>query len=106
MRRPMARETSGETRGAFRVLRHRDFRLLWIGLVVSAVGTWMQIGAPGVLVLDISHGSAFALGAVALAQAAAFLVFALFGGAVADRVSNRRLLLVNRYLFFVFAGRP
>src|SRR5258708_7601688 len=102
MRRPMARETSAETRGAFRVLRHRDFRLLWIGLVVSAVGTWMQIVAQGVLVLDISHGSAFALGAVALAQAAAFLVFALFGGAGADPVDTRRPLLVTQSLRLVF----
>src|SRR5258708_5964012 len=104
MRRPMARETSAETRGAFRVVRHRDFRLLWGGLVVSAVGTWMQIVAQAVLVLDISHGSAWALGAVALAQAMAFLTFALFGGAVADRVDKRRLLLVTQSLCMVFAA--
>jgi MFS family permease len=89
--------------GTFSALRHRDFRLLWIGLVVSAVGTWMQIVAQAVLVLDISHGSAFALGTVSLAQAAAFLVFALFGGAVADRVDKRRLLLVTQSLCMVFA---
>jgi predicted MFS family arabinose efflux permease len=88
----------------FSALRHRDFRLLWVGLVVSAVGTWMQIVAQAVLVLDISHGSAWALGAVALAQAMAFLVFALFGGAVADRVDKRRLLLVTQSLCMVFAA--
>jgi MFS family permease len=89
--------------GTFRALRHRDFRLLWVGLVVSAVGTWMQIVAQAVLVLDISHGSAVALGAVALAQALAFFVFALFGGAVADRVDKRRLLLVTQSLCMAFA---
>jgi MFS family permease len=90
--------------GTFSALRHRDFRLLWVGLVVSAVGTWMQIVAQAVLVLDLSHGSAFALGTVSLAQAAAFLVFALFGGAVADRVDKRRLLLVTQSLCMVFAA--
>ena len=84
-------------------LRHRDFRLLWVSLLTSAVGTWMQIVAQAVLVLDISHGSAFALGTVSLAQSAAFLAFALFGGAVADRVDKRRLLLVTQSLCMLFA---
>jgi MFS family permease len=90
--------------GTFRVLRHRDFRLLWCGLVISAVGTWMQIVAQALLVLDLSHGSALALGLVSLAQAAAFLVFALFGGAMADRVDKRRLLIVTQSLCLVFAA--
>jgi MFS family permease len=77
----------------FRALRHRDFRLLWIGLAVSAVGTWMQIVAQSLLVLKITHGSAFALGTVSLAQAMAFFLFALVGGSVADRL-DRRLLLI------------
>src|SRR5580698_3232666 len=77
----------------FRALRHRDFRLLWIGLAVSAVGTWMQIVAQSLLVLKITHGSAFALGTVSLAQALAFFLFALVGGSLADRVDKRRLLL-------------
>jgi len=81
---------------AFRALRHRDFRLLWIGLAVSAVGTWMQIVAQSLLVLKITHGSAFALGTVSLAQALAFFLFALVGGSVADRIDKRRLLLVTQ----------
>jgi len=89
--------------GTLQVLRHRDFRLLWCSLVVSAVGTWMQIVAQALLVLDLSHGSALALGCVSLAQAAAFLVFALFGGAVADRVDKRRLLILTQSLCMVFA---
>lgn len=80
----------------FRALRHRDFRLLWIGLAVSAVGTWMQIVAQSLLVLKITHGSAFALGTVSLAQALAFFLFALVGGSVADRIDKRRLLLFTQ----------
>jgi hypothetical protein len=81
---------------AFRALRHRDFRLLWVGLAVSAVGTWMQIVAQSLLVLKITHGSAFALGTVSLAQALAFFLFALIGGSVADRLDKRRLLLCTQ----------
>jgi MFS family permease len=85
--------------GAFktlRALRHRDFRLLWFGLAVSAIGTWMQIVAGSLLVLKITHGSAFALGSVSLAQALAFFLFALVGGSVADRIDKRRLLLFTQ----------
>src|SRR5580700_9591783 len=81
---------------AFHALRYRDFRLLWIGLTVSAVGTWMQSVAQSLLVLKITHGSAFALGTVSLAQALAFLLFALVGGSVADRLDKRRLLLFTQ----------
>jgi len=80
----------------FRALRHRDFRLLWVGLAVSAIGTWMQIVAQSLLVLKITHGSAFALGTVSLAQALAFFLFALVGGSVADRLDKRRLLIFTQ----------
>jgi len=82
--------------GTFSALRHRDFRLLWTGLVVSAIGTWMQIVAQSLLVLKITHGSAFALGTVSLAQAASFFLFALLGGSIADRLDKRRLLLCTQ----------
>jgi MFS family permease len=90
--------------GPFRVLRHRDFRLLWLGLVGSAIGTWMQIVAQALLVLELSHGSALALGAVSLAQAMAFFVFSLFGGAVADHVDKRRLLLTTQTFCMALAA--
>jgi MFS family permease len=80
----------------FRALRYRDFRLLWVGLIASAVGTWMQIVAQSLLVLKITHGSAFALGGVSLAQALSFLLFALIGGGVADHFDKRRLLLCTQ----------
>jgi hypothetical protein len=60
---------------ALRALRYRDFRLLWIGLGISAVGTWMHIVAQSLLVLEITHGSALALGTVSLAQASSFLMY-------------------------------
>ena len=87
----------------FRALQHRDFRLLWIGLAVSAVGTWMQIVAQSLLVLDLTHGSPTALGTVSLAQALAFLVFAPVGGTAADRFHRGRLLLLTQSIMMVMA---
>ena len=87
-----------------RALRHRYFRVLWIGLFVSAVGTWMQIVAQALLVLQITNGSAVALGAVSLAQALAFFLFAPAGGAVADRLDRRRLLILTQSLLLMLAA--
>lgn len=56
----------------------------------------MQIIALSLLVLKLSHGSAFALGCVSLSQASAFFLFALIGGGFADRANRRRLLLVTQ----------
>lgn len=84
-------------------LHSRDFRLYWIALIVSAIGTWMQIVAQGLLVLQLSHGSAAPLGLVALAQSAAFLLCALAGGTVVDRMDRRRLLLLTQSILMVLA---
>jgi predicted MFS family arabinose efflux permease len=80
----------------FRALRHPQFRALWIGFLVSSIGTWMQIVAQSLLVLRLSHGSAFALGCVSLSQASAFFLFALVGGGMADRLDRRRLLILTQ----------
>lgn len=82
----------------FQALRHKNFRLLWISLIVSSVGTWIQIISQSLLVLKITDGSAFALGAVSLTQALSFFVFALIGGGVADRMDKRRFLLLTQSL--------
>lgn len=87
----------------FHALRYRDFRLLWTGLAVSAIGTWMQIVALSLLVLDLTHGSAAALGTVSLTQALTFLLFAAVGGSVADRFDKRRLLLLTQSLMMGLA---
>ncbi|EFH86022.1 MFS transporter [Ktedonobacter racemifer] len=88
----------------FRALRYRNFRLLWISLIVSSVGTWMQIVAQSLLVLAITNHSAFALGTVSLAQASSFFIFAFIGGSVADRIDKRRLLLFTQTLSMLLAA--
>lgn len=78
----------------FAPLRHRDFRLLWSGLVISNVGSWMQFVALGYLVDRLSH-SALYLGVLGLSQALPRIVLSVLGGAVADRVDRRRLLFAT-----------
>jgi MFS family permease len=79
----------------FDALQVRDFRLFWFGLVVSNVGTWMQMIGQGWLVLQLT-GSPFWLGLVAFCRAVPVLTFSLFAGVVADRVDRRRLLLTTQ----------
>jgi MFS family permease len=80
---------------AFHALRHRDFRLLWIGLLVSVAGTQMQNAAINWHTYEIS-GSALALGGLGLARLAPIVIFSLLGGVVADTRNRRRVMLVTQ----------
>jgi MFS family permease len=75
-------------------LRHRDFRLLWIGQTLTMLGSFVsQIAYPfQVLLLG---GSALELGVLVSIYMASSLVFLLIGGAVADRVPRRTLVVVT-----------
>ena len=88
--------------GPFAALRHRTFRLFWIGALVSNVGSWMQNVAQGWLVLELTN-SAFMLGLVGFAGTIPMLFFLLVGGVYADRLDRRRLLLVTMTAMMIFA---
>jgi predicted MFS family arabinose efflux permease len=83
-------------------LRYRDFRLFWIGLLLSNVGTWMQMFGLGWLVVQLAVRAGtpqlapLYLGLVGLARAIPGLALGLFAGAVVDRAERRRLLLVTQ----------
>jgi MFS family permease len=79
----------------FAALRHRNFTLLWSGLLVSNVGTWMQNVAQGWLVLQLTNSPLW-LGLLGLSFAIPMIVFPLVGGAVSDRVNRIRLLYITQ----------
>ena len=81
-------------RQTFSSLRNRDFLLLWLGMVAMMGGMQMQMLARGYLVYDITEGSASRLGIVGAGIAVPMLGFALFGGALADRMDRRRLIQI------------
>ncbi|MDR7519375.1 MAG: MFS transporter [Armatimonadota bacterium] len=87
---------------AFSTLRHRNFRLLWTGLLVSQTGSWMQFIALGYLVDQLTKAPIY-LGLLGVSQAVPRLLFALIGGATADRFDRRRVLLVTNLLLMVSA---
>ena len=79
----------------FRALSHRNYRLFWTGAFLSNVGTWMQAVAQGWLVLQLTN-SPFWLGLDGFMATAPAFVFTLVGGAFADRIDRRRLLLYTQ----------
>src|SRR5260370_13273112 len=76
----------------FASLHIRNFRLYISGQLISQIGTWMQSTALSWYVLSHTH-SALALGSVSTIQFLPVLVFALWGGVIADRFPKRKLLL-------------
>ena len=77
------------------VRRDRDFRMLWLGQLVSGVGRQVTVVALPFELWQLTHSS-LSIGLLALVQLVPILVFALGGGAVADAVDRRRLLLVTQ----------
>lgn len=86
--------------GAFAVLRYRNFRLLWAGLLVSNAGSWMQTVAQSWLVLELSNNP-FYLGLIGFTRALPLVVLSLLGGTVADRLDRRRVLFVTQAVMTV-----
>src|SRR6266566_4653983 len=89
------RLTTRRRAAMFRALSHRNFRLFWMGAFLSNVGTWMQAGAQGWLVLQLTN-SAFWLGLDAFMATAPAFVLTLLGGVFADIVDRRRLLIYTQ----------
>lgn len=87
---------------SFRALRHRNFRLYWVGQLVSLVGTWMQSVAQGWLMHRLTD-SAFMLGLLGFVQFLPVVPLALYAGVVADHVDKRKLLLTTQTLLAVQA---
>jgi MFS family permease len=80
----------------FRSLRrHRNYRIFFVGQLVSLAGSWMQNIALAWLVLELS-GSPLAVGALAFARFLPFTVFGLVAGVVADRIESRRLVMATQ----------
>src|SRR5215471_8491722 len=87
---------------ALQSLRHRNYRLLWIGTVISNSGDWMDQIALNWLVYSLS-GSAVQLAFLNVARLAPIFVFTLVGGVIADRAERRRLLFTTQFVAMVLA---
>lgn len=87
---------------AVAALKHRNFRLFWLGQCVSLIGTWMQNMAQAWLVLELTN-SAFWLGFVGTIQFLPILILSLYAGTVADRFPKKKILLTAQAVMAVLA---
>jgi MFS family permease len=81
----------------FKAFQYRDFRLMWTGACLSAIGTWMQMFAQGWLIWKLS-GSARLLALDPILQAIPIFLFSLVGGVLADRFERRHMLIFSQCL--------
>jgi MFS family permease len=86
----------------FRALRHRNYRLWFLGQGISLIGTWMQTMAQQILIYRLT-GSAVSLGIVTFISVIPLLPMALIGGSLSDRFAKRTLLLATQTAMLVQA---
>ncbi|HEX3613506.1 MAG TPA: MFS transporter [Sporichthyaceae bacterium] len=98
-------EPQGWRRAAIDIspLRHVAFRRLWAGNAIAFVGFQITAVAVAVQVYDVT-GSSFWVGMLGAAGLVPLIVFGLWGGAVADAIDRRRLLLFGSLLLWTSTG--
>ncbi len=99
---PGSTPPSAGTPGAWAPLREPMFRSLWLAVVVSNVGMWIENVATGWLIAEMT-GSAMMLGLVQAAQTLPVVALALLAGALADGVDRRIYLLVTQLWLLTIA---
>jgi MFS family permease len=86
----------------FASLKHYNYRLWFIGQLVSMMGTWMQATAQSYLVYALTRSTVY-LGLVTFVSGLATWLFTLFGGVVADRIPRRTLMVITQTSMLVLA---
>ncbi len=86
----------------FRSLRQTNYRLFFAGQIFSLVGTWMQTMAQAWLVYQLTYSSVW-LGIIGFLNTIPMLLFAMYGGSIADRFSKHKIILITQSLSLVQA---
>jgi MFS family permease len=86
----------------FSALSHRNFRLYWSGILISATGSWVQTIAQAWLVYKLTD-SELLLGVVGFLATLPFTFLGLFAGVIADRVNRRKLLMLTQSILALSA---
>ncbi|OGL42189.1 MAG: hypothetical protein A2042_00635 [Candidatus Schekmanbacteria bacterium GWA2_38_11] len=89
-------------RQTFKALSHRNFKIFWSGQFISLIGTWMQSIAQGWLVYRLTN-SPFMLGLVSSMTFLPVFFLSFVGGAVADRIERRKILIFTQASSMILA---
>jgi len=88
--------TTSQAGTRYPALRHRNFTLIWSGLLISNMGTWMQNVAQSWLIYKLTGNNPIYLGFLGLSFAIPMIVAPPIGGATADRVDRIKLLYITQ----------
>jgi len=86
----------------FSSLKVKHFRIYWLGMFVSLIGTNIQFNAQAWLVFQLTN-SAFLLGLVGFLGALPVFTLSLFGGVLADRSNKKNILFATQIIFMLLA---
>lgn len=92
--------TTANLRNPFYALRHTNFRLYWIGMGISWIGTWMQNIAQPWLAYALTD-SPLLLSLVGIVQFGPMLLFSLFAGVLIDRFPKKKIIFFTQASFFI-----
>ncbi len=92
----LAEPASRAAGGMFRSLRHRNYRLFFMGQSISLIGNWLQWAAMNWLIYTLTHSPAW-LGIVGFCRISILFV-APFAGILADRMDRRKLVVITQVL--------
>src|SRR5512147_1149978 len=84
-------------------LRHRDFRIFWIGLLLSSVGSQFTTVAMAWQIYELTN-SPLQIGLIGLVRAVPQVAMLLFGGLLADAMDRRRLMMATQASLFLVSG--
>jgi predicted MFS family arabinose efflux permease len=90
----------------FSSMRIKDFRLLWMGLLISNLGSWMQLTATGYFIAKLAgnpHTASLYLGFQGLGRALPVMLLSPLGGLVADTAPRRRTLFWTNTIMALLA---
>ena len=93
--KPPAGRINRRTTATFRALRHRNYRIWFIGQTISLVGTWMQTMAQQVLIYRLT-GSATALGIASFIALVPVIPLSFLAGSIVDRYSKQKVILFSQ----------
>ncbi|MDQ4044067.1 MAG: MFS transporter [Chloroflexota bacterium] len=101
---PGRRSRFSGLRKGFAALTYRNYRLFWVGQLVSVTGTWMQTLAMSWLVYEVLGSTPFELGLVHVLQFLPVLLLGIPAGVIADRYPKRRILLTTQSIMMTLAA--
>ncbi|MFA5806065.1 MAG: MFS transporter [Melioribacteraceae bacterium] len=86
----------------FAGLKHRNYRLWFIGQIISLFGSWMQMTAQAFFIFELTQSPAF-LGYVGFANGLPSWLFMVYGGVIADRFSRRKIMIATQTIMMLLA---